>query len=621
MTSLPSADLTVEDGTPRSSRFGDVYYSAADGFAEAWHVFVEGNDLPRRFAALREGQTFTIGELGFGTGLNVAAALLAFYRRDHDRGRLAIWSVEGFPVPRERFRSLAEEAAERWAEAAPVLRALAAAYPDPVPGQAALRIEAVDLVLSFGEVRPSLQSALLRADAWFLDGFAPSRNPDMWSEAVMRLVGARSAIGATAATFTVAGAVRRGLQAAGFDTEKTPGFGRKREMTRARLLRRPSEESVPAPLRLTPLLGVPAPEGPVAILGAGIAGASLAWHLRRAGREVVLFDPNGAASGASGNPVGLVTPRLEAGGGWAARFYRDAYRYALSLYEDAASAALSTRGADIAADDARAAKTIATGLWPEAMLRLEREGLRADGAAALRPAMVVRALIGDTPLLERTGTLSAGAGGWRVGADGPFAAAVVACGPDAAALGGLHTELSASDGQIDLFGGPAPARVLSGRGYAAPYEDGVAVGATYAPGRIGARPAPSADATEENEARGEALLGSRPSGWRAAVASQRAVTPDRHPVAGPLFDRTLFAERFEGLRTGRVGDADPPYAEGLFVLSGLGSRGLSAAPLLAAHLSALITGGPSPLDAGEASGVHPARFLMRRMKRGDAERG
>ncbi|MEI9965391.1 MAG: FAD-dependent oxidoreductase [Caulobacteraceae bacterium] len=162
------------------------------------------------------------------------------------------------------------------------------------------------LDLAVMDVADALEAWDGRADAWFLDGFSPAKNPQMWSEAVLALVAARSAPGARAATFTVAGAVRRGLQAAGFTVSKQPGFGRKAERLEATL-------PGPAPR--------PAPPGTVAIVGAGIAGAALARAFRAQGVEPMVFDARGAAAGASGNPAALVTPRLDAGGGPAARLH------------------------------------------------------------------------------------------------------------------------------------------------------------------------------------------------------------------------------------------------------------------------------------------------------------
>src|SRR5690606_483110 len=176
---------------------------------------------------------FTVAELGFGTGLNIAALLDLWRREGPPEGRLHVFSVEGFPPARdEAARALAlfpdvKEAAD----------ALLDVWPGPTPGVHRLDLPAFNTVidLAVGEVGQVLSHWSGQADAWFLDGFAPSTNPEMWSDAVLNLIAARSAPGARAATFTVAGVVRRGLAGRGFTVEKRPGHGRKRERLEARL--------------------------------------------------------------------------------------------------------------------------------------------------------------------------------------------------------------------------------------------------------------------------------------------------------------------------------------------------------------------------------------------------
>ncbi|WP_051881333.1 FAD-dependent 5-carboxymethylaminomethyl-2-thiouridine(34) oxidoreductase MnmC [Parvularcula oceani] len=618
---LPDPDLRRDGPVLRSGRFSDVYYSQEDGLAESRHVFLDGNELENRFAALEAGEVFAIGELGFGTGLNIAAAISAFSRRGHDRGHLHIWSAEGFPLPPDAFVRAAREAASRWSDAAQALDALAAHYPEPRPGQATVRLgRDVTLTLAFGEVEEVLMQARLRADAWFLDGFSPATNPQMWSETVLRLVAARSRRGATAATFTVAGAVRRGLQAAGFDIRKTPGFGRKREMLRAELAGTPpSIPSVPGHLRDDEVAPSRA-DAPVAILGAGIAGASLAWHLRRLGRQVIVFDPQGQAAGASGNPAGLVSPRLDLGDTPVARLYRDAFLYASAFYEDAAPDALAARGATVLMAEERARRLVEGGLWPSRALRVEAEGLFVGASAVLRPAVAVDALLGDVPVRTEVPQIAAaGAGPALRTRQGSLScsAIVVAAGPAMASLLDLGAPaLTASRGQIDLFANPVPERILSGEGYAAPApETGTVVGATYDDVPADATPIADEASTAANAARARQLLGEEPSGWIAARAALRAVTPDRHPLMGPVPDVEAYRQRYAGLSQGRRVDAAPPYRPALFVLGGLGSRGLSTAPLLSAALASLICGTPSPMEVAGAAAISPARFLARGIKR------
>ncbi|ARE39393.1 putative peptidase [Rhodovulum sp. P5] len=211
-----------DDRLPVSSRFDDPYFSLADGLAETRHVFLAGNDLPGRF---RPG--FHIAELGFGTGLNMLAALIA-WRSAGCEGPLHFTSFEAFPMaPGDMERALAAFP-EAGAVAAPLLAAWRA-------GQR--RIETTNLCAEVitGDARATLPGWTDRADAWFLDGFSPAKNPELWSDTLMAEVAAHTAPGGTAATYTAAGFVRRGLAAAGFAVERRAGFGHKRHMTAARL--------------------------------------------------------------------------------------------------------------------------------------------------------------------------------------------------------------------------------------------------------------------------------------------------------------------------------------------------------------------------------------------------
>lgn len=202
---------------PVSRRFDDPFFSLQDGLAEARHVFLAGNDLPARF---RPG--FRIAELGFGTGLNFLAALQAF-RESGAGGMLAFTSFEAFPMaPDEMARALS---------AYPELPAGDLIGPDGLIH----RGPDFELELILGDARQTLPGWTGRADAWFLDGFAPAKNPEMWDPALMKEVARHTAPGGSFATYTAAGAVRRALEAAGFAVVRAPGHGRKRHMTRGRL--------------------------------------------------------------------------------------------------------------------------------------------------------------------------------------------------------------------------------------------------------------------------------------------------------------------------------------------------------------------------------------------------
>lgn len=216
------AELTWrEEGVPVSSRFDDPYFSDQNGLEETRHVFLAGNDLPARF-----GPGFHVAELGFGTGLNLLATWAAWEQSGQD-GPLRFTTFEAFPMaPADMARAL---------KAFPELSPWAARFLAGWGGTGALDLGSLRFEMVAGDARATLPDWAGRADAWFLDGFAPAKNPELWGDELLAQVAQHTAPGGTAATYTAAGFVRRGLEAAGFAVERIPGHGRKRHMTRARM--------------------------------------------------------------------------------------------------------------------------------------------------------------------------------------------------------------------------------------------------------------------------------------------------------------------------------------------------------------------------------------------------
>lgn len=214
-----SAELIWRDGTiPVSTRFDDPYFSLENGLNETRHVFLEGNDLPARFV---EG--FHIAELGFGSGLNLLAVWQAWEAVGMETP-LNFTSFEAFPMSATEMR----RAHEAFPELAPFAERLSAAWEED-PTLATL--DGVNARVILGDARETLAQQDWQADAWFLDGFSPAKNPELWDADLMQTVGDHTKTGGTCATYTAAGFVRRGLEDAGFTVERVPGFGRKRHMT------------------------------------------------------------------------------------------------------------------------------------------------------------------------------------------------------------------------------------------------------------------------------------------------------------------------------------------------------------------------------------------------------
>jgi tRNA U34 5-methylaminomethyl-2-thiouridine-forming methyltransferase MnmC len=214
--------LEWRDGrVPVSTRFDDPYYSLDDGLAETRHVFLTGNALPARF---RDG--FHIGELGFGTGLNLLAAL-HLWRSTAQTGRLHFTTFEAFALPAAdmiRAQSAFPEVAEIAAELAPFWE----------QGAEAITLPDLQFAMIPGDARDTLPLWQGRADAWFLDGFSPAKNPELWGADLLKQVAEHMKPGASAATYSAAGHIRRALAAAGLEVDRIPGYGRKRHMSRAK---------------------------------------------------------------------------------------------------------------------------------------------------------------------------------------------------------------------------------------------------------------------------------------------------------------------------------------------------------------------------------------------------
>lgn len=330
--------LDWKDGQPFSSRFGDVYFSTGSGLEETRHVFLQGNELERRFAELREGDSFCIGETGFGTGLNLLCVWQLFERSAPLGASLDFFSTERFPIDDVELRATLA----LWPELAAQAEALLSSWKHRVPGWNRWYFSGgrIRLTLAMEDVTqalPQLQPGSV--DAWFLDGFSPAKNPEMWSAAVLAAIARASHAGTTLATYTSAGWVRRSLQAAGFDVKRAPGYGRKREMTCGQLIAPSQRESGVGGLSTlshSPTAATGGGEMPrsALVIGGGLAGCAAAHALAQRGIPVTLIESaSHLASAASGNPRGILHARFGAGMNTLHRFVLAAYGHALALLD------------------------------------------------------------------------------------------------------------------------------------------------------------------------------------------------------------------------------------------------------------------------------------------------
>lgn len=325
---------------PVSGEFGDVYFSHADGLAESRHVFLAHNQLSERLANLADKQCFTVAELGFGTGLNFLATWQLWRqlraKKPHlTSARLHFITTEKYPIPLNDLTQILALWAQRAPELAKLIEQLLANYPPLIAGCHRLNFidDNITLDIWLGDAGDSLasldaldtldifdtsdildnDSAIKRPyiDAWFLDGFAPSCNETLWAESIFTQMQRLSRTGTTAATYSCAGIVKRGLQTHGFEINKVKGFGRKREMLTAVMGDNTNSLALNDDNNLSvlpnPLSHIPSH---TAVIGAGVAGLLTAWTLANRSMTVTIIDKVAPLAGASGNPRALLAPNM-----------------------------------------------------------------------------------------------------------------------------------------------------------------------------------------------------------------------------------------------------------------------------------------------------------------------
>ncbi len=314
---------------PVSGEFGDVYFSHADGLAESRHVFLAHNQLPERLANLADKQCFTVAELGFGTGLNFLATWQLWRQLRAQQPhltsvRLHFITTEKYPIPLNDLTQILSLCAQRAPELAELIEGFLANYPPLIAGCHRLNFidDNITLDIWLGDAADSLASLETEisinrpyVDAWFLDGFAPSCNETLWAESIFTQMQRLSRTGTTAATYSCASIVKRGLQAHGFSIKKVKGFGRKREMLTAVIAG--NSDSLPDSLALNDnnnICVLPNPPNHIpshtVVIGAGVAGLLTAWTLANRGMTVTIVDKTAPLAGASGNPRALLAPNM-----------------------------------------------------------------------------------------------------------------------------------------------------------------------------------------------------------------------------------------------------------------------------------------------------------------------
>ncbi len=556
---VASARLAWTDGHPYSLDHDDVFFGR-DAARECERVFLALNDLPERFARLPPRSTFTIGEIGFGTGLNLVTTMRAFLRSAPSDASLHFISCDYRPLDHADFARLRLEP-----ELAALHGELARAYPPLLPGwqRRLLAGERVRLSLFFGPGQDALASAR-GVQAWYLDGFAPQRNPEAWQPDLFEALARASAPGATLATFSAAGEVRRALAAAGFAVERISATPHKKHYTRARLPGTMQHRTPPA----------------LTVIGAGLAGAAVARSLALRGHDVTVIERLARpAAATSANPWAVLHARLTspdpelaqlrlAGFSFAAHRLADLTGFRpIGLLERPGPAAPGRRMGDTARWLARCWPH---GEWLDAPAASERAGLAHPGALWLADggcadlAAVVGAWL-DHPRIEVRPASRC---------DDPRA---IHC----TGVATPNLAMRAVPGVIERFTcARRPRCVLSGNGYLLPDADGIASGATFE----------DRGATRGLSARSriEDWLGIDPGPAQCVWRGVRAVTADRLPYVG----RDL---------------------RGRLVSCGFAGAGLALAPLAGEIIASHVDGEPRPDPASRLAPDRPgARGVNRR---------
>nr|WP_199801841.1 bifunctional tRNA (5-methylaminomethyl-2-thiouridine)(34)-methyltransferase MnmD/FAD-dependent 5-carboxymethylaminomethyl-2-thiouridine(34) oxidoreductase MnmC [Enterobacter hormaechei] len=646
------------EGTPVSRDFDDVYFSNDNGLEETRYVFLDGNHLGTRFPE-HPRRLFVVAESGFGTGLNFLTLWQAFdcFRAAYPEAtlqRLHFISFEKFPLTAHDLRL----AHQRWPELAHWAEQLQTQWPPAIGGCHRLILDdgRVTLDLWLGDINDLTDklddSMNQKVDAWFLDGFAPAKNPDMWSPHLFSAMARLARPGATLATFTSAGFVRRGLQEAGFTMRKTKGFGRKRDMLVGVM-----EQDLAIPAQAPWFARRASTSREVAIVGGGIASALLSLALLHRGWQVTLYCADEApATGASGNRQGALYPLLSSHDPALFQFFPAAFTFARRLYDslpvafdhdwcgvtqlgwDEKSQQKITQMLSLGLPETIAHAVTAQQVAETAGVDTGCGGIQYPLGGWLCPAELTSAAIAlgqsrglTVHYAHKVQSLSRTAH-WKLrfadGKEAQHASVVLA--------NGHHITQFTQTASLPVYpvGGQvshiptAPElsklrQVLCYDGYLTPQNPSNGhhcIGASYHRGETDMQYS-EAD-QQQNRQR---LVDCFPdASWAKEVdvsegqarCGVRCATRDHLPMAGNVPDYDATLEVYQDLADNKETAVNAPVYTELFMLGGLGSRGLCSAPLLAEVLAAQMSDEPVPLDRVTLAGLNPNRLWVRKLLKG-----
>lgn len=645
------------DGSPYSTLFDDIYFDTENGFNQSEAVFIDGNNLKQRFLT-HQGE-FVIAETGFGTGLNFLLVLDALIKANKQRKeplQLRFISVEKYPLSKQQLTQSLTALTQLQALA----EQLISQYPEQPREKAQLSFlnNTVTLELIFADATEGFSQLLSSqrhkkpqlVDAWFLDGFSPSKNPEMWKNELFEQITRLSKEQASLATFTVSGQVKRQLISAGFRIQKRRFSGKKSEILTAVFQHNPlsGKGYQQRPLKQKPMH--------VSIIGGGVASACAAYALTKAGVKVTVYcQDEDIAQGASSNNIGALYPLFHQQADDISLFYQKAFNYALACYQD-----IHQQGFSYDHDwcglleisykpalELRQQHIAQSSVWPNSLIHsvdaeqasqlaniaLPHGGLFIPNAGWVAPAQLVqqvfnaakatnRLRIKTNKHIEQIQQLPDGK--WQlITKDEQFTASVlIYCG------GAQGIKLSQVDqlplspvrGQVTSMATNSTIAPLSTvvchKGYLTPKNKGIhCIGATF--DKTSTETIATAEDDDYNLATLERCLPGLVN-WHkqdivSAKARLRCMTPDHMPVVGPLPDIEAHKANYAHLSKDKNWRYHQiaPVVDNFYLLTGLGARGLCTAPLLADILSADICGTPYPVDNNELFNLAPNRFVIR----------
>lgn len=638
---ITPAQLDWDETTPKSLEHGDIYFSSDGGVEETRHVFLHSNQLPQRW---QERDSFTIAETGFGTGLNFLCTVDLFLKTAPADARLHFVSVEKHPLTHTDL----QRALSSWPQFNSINDQLLNNYPPLVFGLHRREFFGgrITLTLLLGDASEMFSELNATVDAWFLDGFAPSKNPQMWNEALFKQIARLTKPGGSFATFTAAGIVRRGLKEVGFEVKTVTGFGRKREMLCGQLNNKPAV-TLKQPWFQYPTLH--ATEKRAIVIGGGLAGTSASHALARRNWQVTLIERHAElAQEASGNHSGVVLPRLTADMGNDGQFYLSAFLHTVQWLNE-----LKKRGATLPwfasgvlqLEDEKEQTRLQRLLLPDEIIQFcdaksasqhcgiatQSGGLFFPLAGWAEPPALCRWLINDqqciTPLLHRQAlTLHHDGELWHVnGPDGAIASApvvVIANGHDAQRLlGDDALTLQQVRGQIAYLPATEKSSTLKTPvcydGYLIPAHKGQhCTGATYDL-KDESNEIKEEDTNEIINTLKKTLPEFDAQPASAGRVAFRTSTQDHLPIIGPVPDFNLYRKHYHDLHHGKPAHrySAAHYRPSLYITTGHGSRGLISCPMAAELIASMLNDEPLPLMGEMMNAVHPARFVVRQLKR------